>query len=217
MNSVTIRRSRTGVPSVRVSTGSHPATTSLGLETGTREMVSTAASASTTVVSSDRTSSARRLSVRAEALRGVEVEPALPVQGTAPMPAEHHAEEKAADAGAADPGDPADPASVAAAPPPPAFRAEKIELTIESLQNYDLLQPIPVVVESIGDKIFVAEIPELDISTSGTSVSDTLILLKAHIGTVYDGLRIKKNLDSERTRQLRLLETYIGKPKRNWF
>ncbi len=90
-------------------------------------------------------------------------------------------------------------------------------MTIESLQNYELIKPIPVIVEPLGDKIFVAEVPEMDLSITGNSVGDTLILLKDHIATVYEGLRIKKNLDTERTRQLRMLEAHIGKSRRSWF
>ena len=96
-------------------------------------------------------------------------------------------------------------------------RAEKIELTIESLQNYDLIKPIPVIVEPLGDKIFLAEVPEMDLSITGNSVGDTLILLKDHISTVFEGLRVKKNLDTERARQLKALEAYIGRSRRSWF
>jgi len=211
MNSVMVFRSRTGgAPSVRVSTGLHPTTTALGLDTGTQEMVSTAASASTTLISSDWTAAARRLGGHTEGVRRAMFRLALPVDRIAATPAQHRPDQPPTNGRAADP-------EPIPAPQSPAFRAEKIELTIESLQNYDLAQPIPVVVESLGERFFVAEIPDLDISMSGTSVSDTLILLKAHIATVYDGLRSKKNLDSERTRQLKLLETYIGKAKRSWF
>ena len=95
-------------------------------------------------------------------------------------------------------------------------RQEKIELTIDSLQNYELLKPIRVVVEPLGDKVFVAEAPELNVSTSGTSVGGTLILLKDHISTIYECYTSKKNLDSERARHFKIFETYIGRPRRNW-
>lgn len=101
-------------------------------------------------------------------------------------------------------------------PPKPPPRTDKIELTIDSLQNYELLKPIRVVVESLGDKVFVAEAPDLNVSTSGTSVGGALILLKDHISTIYEGYTSKKNLDSERARQFKTFETYIGRPRRNW-
>jgi hypothetical protein len=117
-------------------------------------------------------------------------------------------------------GDP-DPSSlVETAPvvdhPKPPPRAHKVELSIDSLQNYELLKPIRVVVEPLGDKVFVAEAPELNVSTSGTSVGGALILLKDHITTIYEGYSSKKNLDSERARQFKTFETYIGRPRRNW-
>ena len=108
-----------------------------------------------------------------------------------------------------------EPAPVVDQPKPPP-RQDKIELTIDSLQNYELLKPIRVVVESLGDKVFVAEAPDLNVSTSGTSVGGALILLKDHISTIYEGYTSKKNLDSERTRQFKTFETYIGRPRRNW-
>jgi hypothetical protein len=108
-----------------------------------------------------------------------------------------------------------EPAPVVDQPKPPP-RQDKIELTIDSLQNYELLKPIRVVVESLGDKVFVAEAPDLNVSTSGTSVGGALILLKDHISTIYEGYTSKKNLDSERARQFKTFETFIGRPRRNW-
>jgi hypothetical protein len=121
----------------------------------------------------------------------------------------------APEAGAPDPSDVVAPALVADKPKPPP-RTDKIELTIDSLQNYELLKPIRVVVEPLGDKVFVAEAPDLNLSTSGSSVGGALIILKDHISTIYEGYTSKKNLDSERARQFKIFETYIGKPRRNW-
>src|SRR5262249_39355828 len=57
-------------------------------------------------------------------------------------------------------------------------RLEKIELAIDSLQNYAVKKPIPVVIESLGDKVFIAEAPDLNLSTSGNSVGAALLALK---------------------------------------
>jgi hypothetical protein len=129
----------------------------------------------------------------------------IPASGSPPIP-----EAASPDAGGA-----VEPAPVVDQPKPPP-RQDKIELTIDSLQNYELLKPIRVVVESLGDKVFVAEAPDLNVSTSGTSVGGALILLKDHISTIYEGYTSKKNLDSERARQFKTFETYIGRPRRNW-
>ena len=121
----------------------------------------------------------------------------------------------APEAGAPDPSNVVVPAPVADKPKPPPG-TEKIELTIDSLQNYEMLKPIRVIVESLGDKVFVAEAPDLNVSTSGSSVGGTLILLKDQISTIYEGYTSKKNLDSERARNFKIFETYIGRPRRNW-
>jgi hypothetical protein len=93
---------------------------------------------------------------------------------------------------------------------------DKIELTIDSLPNYELLRPIKVMIEPLGDTVLVGEAPELNISTTGSSVGGVLVLLKNQISSVYEGLRSRKNLDSERAREFKILETYIGRPRRNW-
>lgn len=121
----------------------------------------------------------------------------------------------APEADATTPSDVVAPALVADKPNPPP-RTEKIELTIDSLQNYELLKPIRVIVESLGDKVFIADAPDLNVSTSGSSVGNALILLKDHIFTIYEGYTSKKNLDSERARHFKTFETYIGRPRRNW-
>ena len=180
------------------------------IATSAEATFTTGASAATVVIRSRRNSASTRPSGRSAAV-GVrsaphaETEAPTPAGGSAPMP-----EMCAQDANSV-----VEPAAVADQPKPPP-RQDKIELTIDSLQNYELLKPIRVVVESLGDKVFVAEAPDLNVSTSGTSVGRALILLKDHISTIYEGYTSKKNLDSERTRQFKTFETYIGRPRRNW-
>ena len=102
-------------------------------------------------------------------------------------------------------------------PAPKATKIERIELAIDSIQGYDLIKPIPVLIESLGDKVFVAEAPDLNLSTTGNSVGAAFLLLKEQIVTTYEGDRSKKGPDSQRTQQLAALEQYIGKPRRHWF
>lgn len=120
------------------------------------------------------------------------------------------------DIGVQNPTGPVEAAAPVIDQPKPPIRTDKVELTIDSLQNYELFKPIRVVVESLGDKVFVAEAPDLNVSTTGNSVGGALILLKNHISTIYEGYTSKKNLDSERARQFKVFETYIGRPRRNW-
>lgn len=102
----------------------------------------------------------------------------------------------------------------AAAPPTP--RNQRVQLTIDSLQNYDLIRPIPVIVDSLADKIFTAEVPDLNLSISEGSLGGALLFLKDRITTIYEEYRMKKTLDPEQARRLEMLQTYIGKTKRNW-
>jgi hypothetical protein len=96
-------------------------------------------------------------------------------------------------------------------------KAERIELAIDSLSNYELIKPIPVLIEALGDKVFLAEAPDLNVSTTGSSVGAAFLLLKEQVIATYEGHRGKKGLDAERMRQLAALDQHIGKPRRHWF
>ena len=90
-------------------------------------------------------------------------------------------------------------------------------MAIDKLPNHELIKPIPVLIESLGDKVFIAEVPGLDISITGNSMGGVLLQLKEHIANIYEGQRASNNLKPEAARQLKVLETYIGKTRRNWF
>jgi hypothetical protein len=107
--------------------------------------------------------------------------------------------------------------SIAANPvPKTASGTSRVELTIDSLRTYELVKPIPVFVESLGERHYVAEVPDLNINTSASSLSEILIVLKDSITQAYDELRIRRSLDPQQARQLKMLERYIGKSKRGW-
>jgi len=142
------------------------------------------ASATTIVISSNRNTASRCLSGRAVRFAAVgaqrfpsaDAEALTPTSGSPQKP----------DIGAQAVSGLVDPLPVADHPKPPPWK-DKVELTIDSLQNYALLKPIGVIVEALGDKVFVAEAPELNVSTSGTSVGGALISLKDHISAIYEG------------------------------
>jgi hypothetical protein len=181
--------------------------------TNTEATFTIGALATMVMISSNRNTAARSLNSQTgrapadgvQRVSYVHVEALTPTTGALQRP----------DAGAQETTGLVEPAAIAD-DPKPLPRTDKVELTIDSLQNYELLKPIGVVVESLGDRVFVAEAPELNVSTSGTSVGGALILLKDHITTIYEGYTSKKNLDSERARQFKIFETYIGRPRRNW-
>ncbi|HJU17423.1 MAG TPA: hypothetical protein VJ770_13270 [Stellaceae bacterium] len=107
-------------------------------------------------------------------------------------------------------------ASETAAPAAKPVKPGRIEMTIDSLPNYDLLQPIPVVIEALGDRVFAAEAPDLQISTTGSSVGGSFLQLKEQIAAIYEQCRQKNTVTPERLHQIRLFQSYIGKAKRGW-
>lgn len=210
MTAVNIIKSSTWTPAAVVSSRLHPITRISGVGASTQETSVAAVGASTARISLDRTASPRRLRIASRPLIWAKIGGMLAVDG---MTATRAPPEKAEIVTASAEGF----ADRAAAPPakqPPAIA--KVELTIDSLGSYELNRPIPVFVESLGIRHFVAEIPDLNISTSANSLSDILIVLKDRVTQTYDGLRIRKALDIEQARQLKLLETYIGRSRRGW-
>ena len=180
------------------------------ISTGTEATFTTGASATTLMISSNRSAASQWPSGRAGHSPAVGAQRHVYANPEALIPTSGSLE------GTEDPSGSVEAAAPVIDQPKPPTRTEKVELTIDSLQNYELFKPIRVVVESLGDKVFVAEAPELNVSTTGNSVGGALILLKDHISTVYEGYTSKKNLDAERTRQFKVFETYIGRPRRNW-
>jgi hypothetical protein len=238
MNELEIIRSSTRTPSTSVSSGLHPATTISVLKTTPEEVFTTVVTAMTIRVSLDPSASSRMLSSNPRRSRWTRVQDALSVEGMAATrepSAKPPADAPIADglvgvANAERHADPPDAATLAdpvstdgladAAPasplPKPTSEASRVELTIDSLRNYELVRPIPVFVESLGDRHYVAEVPDLNITTSASNLSEILIVLKDSVTQTYDRLRIRRNLDPEEARQLKMLETYVGKSKRSW-
>jgi hypothetical protein len=210
MSRVNIVPSNGWQPSVSSSSRSEFTTGVSMISTGAEATFTTGASATTIMISSNRNAASQWPSGRAGRPPAARVQRQVYANFEAPTPTSGSLE------GPEDPSGPVEAAAPVIDQPKPPIRTDKVELTIDSLQNYELLKPIRVVVESLGDKVFVAEAPELNVSTTGNSVGGALILLKDHISTVYEGYTSKKNLDAERTRQFKVFETYIGRPRRNW-
>ena len=211
MSGIEIIRSSTRTPSTLFSSGLHPITMTSGVNTTAEELFTTVVIASATKVSLDRTASSRLFSTRSRRSLWARVQDAPSVEG---MTATREAPRKAyAVAGDAD-----GPAGAAPAASLPKQNSEtaRVELAIDSLRTYELVKPIPVFVESLGERHYVAEVPDLNITTSSSSLSEILIVLKDSVTQTYDRLRIRRDLDPEQARQLKILETYIGKSKRGW-
>ena len=210
MKSSNIVHSSAWTPSVFVSSGSPLKAKASVLQTRAENIFAIAVPAPAAVISSNRIAASRLTSNRRQRSQWLEAQSSVsvvePVRAPSPPPQQ---------TGSAAPDFVATAASAEALPKP--SRVERIELAIDSLQNYELIKPIPVLIESLGDKVFVAEAPDLNISTTGNSVGAAFLLLKEHIITTYENYRGKKGLDSERTRQLGIFDKYIGKGKRHWF
>jgi predicted RNase H-like HicB family nuclease len=209
MKSSNIVHSSIWTPSVFVSSGSPLKAKTSVLPTRTENIFAMAVPAPAAVISSNRIASSRLTSNRGQRSQWLEAQSSVSVEAVlaASTPPQQ--------TGTGTPDFVAKAASAEALPKP--SRTERIELAIDSLQNYELIKPIPVLIESLGDKVFVAEAPDLNVSTTGNSVGAAFLLLKDHIITTYEGYRSKKGLDSERTRQLGIFDKYIGKAKRHWF
>ena len=228
MNRLKIISSNTWTPSTFVSSGLHPTTTTSGLNTTAEELVTSVVLASTAMVNLDRTASSRLLSSRARRSLWARVQDSLSVESmtaTRGPPAKPDAnamnEDGTSDAvNAYAPTDAANadglPEAPAASLSKPTSGTSRVELTIDSLRTYELIKPIPVFVEALGERHYVAEVPDMNITTSASSLSEILIVLKDSVTQTYDRLRIRRNLEPEQARQLKMLETYIGKSKRGW-
>jgi predicted RNase H-like HicB family nuclease len=210
MKSSDIVHSSAWTASVFVSSGSPLKAKASVLQTRAENIFAIAIPAPAAVISSNRIAASRLTSNRGQRSQWLEAQSSVSV--VEPVPA---ASTPPQQTGSGNPDFVATAASAEALPKP--SRAERIELAIDSLQNYELIKPIPVLIESLGDKVFVAEAPDLNVSTTGNSVGAAFLLLKEHIITTYEGYRSKKGLDSERTRQLGIFDKYIGKAKRHWF
>ena len=87
-------------------------------------------------------------------------------------------------------------------------QGDSIDLIIDKLPRHNLVKPIPVTIAPLGDRVFVASTPDLDITVTGNSLSDALLLLKQQLESTYESLR-KNASTKEQERQLQRLRGYI--------
>ena len=92
--------------------------------------------------------------------------------------------------------------------PAPAGQGDGIDLIIDKLPRHALIKPIPVTISPLGDRVFIASTPDLDITVTGNSLSDALLLLKQQLESTYESLRGKAS-SREQERQLKRLRDYI--------
>jgi hypothetical protein len=90
----------------------------------------------------------------------------------------------------------------------PSGQGDGIDLIIDKLPRHALVKPIPVTISPLGDRVFIASTPDLDITVTGNSLSDALLLLKQQLESTYENLRGKAS-GREEERQLKRLRDYI--------
>jgi len=151
------------------------------------------------------------------ALTGVTTPVRLPQpagQAAAPLPAEDRATSPDP-AGMPEPSPAAAPDNGAEPAPAKERRApsssgqgDSIDLIIDKLPRHALVKPIPVTISPLGDRVFIASTADLDITVTGNSLSDALLLLKQQLESTYESLRGKAS-GREEERQFRRLREYI--------
>jgi hypothetical protein len=92
----------------------------------------------------------------------------------------------------------------------------RIELSIDSLPNYMLIEPIPVAIDPVGDTAFTAWVHNLETNATGQSVVEALLMLKERIELVYDDLNRRTQLSNEQKMTLQMLHAYIAPKKPEW-
>jgi len=215
MSDPNIVHSTSSAAKVFVSTASRPSTSRLLLDTTADGRFTTAAGVATALTSTNGTASSRIRTNRARSSLWVSCQAPRSVEGAA-VPQRSSETRGIEEATSGGPLDVTSEANTPIPAPKKSAGAEKIELAIDKLPNHELIKPIPVLIESLGDKVFIAEVPSLDISITGSSMGGVLLQLKEHIAAIYEGHRANNNLKPEGARQLKALETYIGKTRRNW-
>lgn len=124
--------------------------------------------------------------------------------------------EEASDAKSAEPQQPA-PAEATK----PAGGSNRIELIIDSLPSHPLIEPIPVVIDPLGDEMFTASMRDLEMAATGNSIGEALLFLKEQIDSTFDDLtRRSSHLTHDQKTTLQRLHTYIAaqpQPKSRWF
>lgn len=93
---------------------------------------------------------------------------------------------------------------------------QRIELSIDSLANHLLVEPIPVAIDPVGDNAYTAWVHSLDTNATGHSVVEALLMLKERIEFVYDDLNGRQHLSAEQRLTLQMLHTYIAPKKPEW-
>jgi hypothetical protein len=126
--------------------------------------------------------------------------------GAMPLVAELPSEAVAVFPEAPDMGEP--PGEAKSEPQPPAT-TQRIELIIDSLPRHELIESIPITVDSLGDEVFTATVGALNVTGTGNSLGDALIIVKEQIEILYEKLSKSTGLDDDENKYLTYLQCHI--------
>ncbi len=93
-----------------------------------------------------------------------------------------------------------------------------IELSIDSLPHFQLIEPIPVTINSLGDSLFTATVAALRLSGTGDTLGDALVIVKEQLESVYQRLARSTGLSEDERNDLQYLHSHIkslDEPPRN--
>jgi hypothetical protein len=87
--------------------------------------------------------------------------------------------------------------------------AHQIQLIIDSLPQHKLIETIPVTVEALGNKVFTATISALNLTGTGNTLGDTLLIVKDQVDLLYDRLVKLPRLRDDEKEHLKFLQSHI--------
>jgi len=87
--------------------------------------------------------------------------------------------------------------------------ASKIDLTIDSLPNLELIETIPITIVQLGDKLFTATVNALRLSGTGSTLSESVVTVKEERVDLYERLTKRQKLDEQEKNDLQYLQSHI--------
>ena len=102
-----------------------------------------------------------------------------------------------------------EPPTAAEAEPASSVETHRIELIIDQLTRHELIETIPVTVESLGDKVFTATVGALNLTGTGNTLGDALLIVKDQLEIIYDKLSKTTRLDGDEEKYLKYLQSHI--------
>lgn len=87
--------------------------------------------------------------------------------------------------------------------------AHQIHLIIDSLPQHQLIETIPVTVEALGDKVFTATISALNLTGTGNTLGEALLIVKEQVDLLYDQLVKLPQLNDDEKGYLKFLRSHI--------